>query len=259
MKKQIVILKNQKIEIQKAINKQENLIKTDFESFFRILFDDAIEKNDILKVDLSGFELYRMNHDEQCEREIISLRLDQSYKKEGYNGFYINYYSKMCNTNFDFNRLITIGKIAKTIKQNDDLLKQINNTSEKSRLVISDLYSVRFKVERAIDRLNKSIIEINKQDFIKKLENEGVKFEHEDNYKLPTIEVGRNYYSKIVEMKILKRTEKTATIQIICKNQIWDYKYCKNINTLQTVVRDRVNLAQIVQYRNYETTKQMCN
>ena len=73
------------------------------------------------------FEICRPHPDYTYDRELLTLRLSEDWKKGGFKDITTSVYSTSDNSNFELERLITVGEVANILLDyKDDILGELN-------------------------------------------------------------------------------------------------------------------------------------
>jgi hypothetical protein len=181
-------------------------------------------------------------------QEIFSIsRSEYGEEKTGFN---LNTYSTTVDNNFEFDRLITVGKVAGYIKENREALKTEFPTN---KIWSSDTYKEKNRVENEIRSLKNEISEIEREAALAKLENEGVEFTAEREYDLPSLDVRFNWtVSRICKIKVVKKTAsgKSADLEITTR-----YKNYEGEVTEQVTTADKVRMEKVEDLVRYNRGK----
>ena len=88
------------------------------------------------------FEICRPHPDYTYDRELLTLRLSEDWKKGGFKDITTSVYSTSDNSNFELERLITVGEVANILLDyKDDILGELNAYTDK----FADQYDKAFK------------------------------------------------------------------------------------------------------------------
>ena len=155
----------------------------------------------------------------------------------GYDEVHINYYSTSTNSKFELNRLVTLGKIAKVVKEDSvAILDNHHLIVSKYNKVESKLSSKIWGIEKEIrdlyDLIQEEKAEKRKQ---RAFSNKGIEFEKPLNFDL------KNGYRawNVKNLRILSwvnENKKSVNIEIKVQNQQYDYDNNKYVE-LEPVVQ----------------------
>jgi hypothetical protein len=217
-------LKQEKVLLEKR--KQKVFIKKNKEltSFFKGFFGELPFHN-IGGGDQDSF-YFNVADENGFSKEIAKLYLRKSnWDKVGYDEVHINYYSTSTNSKFELNRLVTLGKIAKVVKEDSGaILDNHHLIVSKYNKVESKLSSKIWGIEKEIrdlyDLIQEEKAEKRKQ---KAFSNVGISFEKPRN-----IDLKNGYRAWNVEnLRILgwvNEKQKSVDIEIKIKQTKWDEK-----------------------------------
>lgn len=206
-----------------------------------------LEEGDILENDYS--EGIRVNR--------IQVRADRSgkeynYKQEIYNisrssysmkegmPFQLSTYSTTVDNDFEFDRLITVGKVAAFVKENKTNLVETFrmslpwNSAEQKEV---------YRIEGELRTLRNEQSELNRQALLAKLETEGVEFVADKYNNLPSLEARWDWSIRnIFKIKVVKKTAsgKSADLEIVTRYKDWDGNIHDNVTTADKVRMDKV-------------------
>ena len=206
-----------------------------------------LEEGDILENDYS--EGIRVNR--------IQVRTDRSgkeynYKQEIYNicrssygskegmPFQLSTYSTTVDNDFEFDRLITVGKVAAFVKENKTNLVETfrigspwNSAEQKEVHRLGDMLRI----------LNNEKSELQRQAILTKLETEGVEFVADKYNNLPSLEARWDWSIRnIFKIKVVKKTAsgKSADLEIVTRYKDWEGNIHDNVTTADKVRMDKV-------------------
>ena len=171
-------------------------------------------------------------------KEIAKLYLRKSnWDLVGYDEVHINYYSTSTNSKFELNRLVTLGKIAKVVKEDSGAIL------DNHHLIVSKYNKVESKLSAKIWGIEKEIrdlydlIQEEKAEKRKQraFSNKGIEFEKPLNFDL------KNGYRawNVKNIRILSwvnENKKSVNIEIKVQNQQYDYDNNKYVE-LEPVVQ----------------------
>ena len=229
-------LKQEKVLLE--IRKQKVFIKKNKEltSFFKGFFGELPFHN-VGGYDQDSF-YFNVADENGFSKEIAKLYLRKSnWDLVGYDEVHINYYSTSTNSKFELNRLVTLGKIAKVVKEDSGaILDNHHLIVSKYNKVESKLNSKIWGLEKDINEVYRSIQEDKAEKRKQKaFSNKGIEFEKPLNFDL------KNGYRawNVKNIRILSwvnENKKSVNIEIKVQNQQYDYDNNKYVE-LEPVVQ----------------------
>ena len=100
------------------------------------------------------FEICRPHPDYTYDRELITLRLSEDWKKGGFKDITTSVYSTSDNSNFELERLITVGEVANILLDyKDDILGELNAYTDKFAHEYDKAYKALSECESDITKL----------------------------------------------------------------------------------------------------------
>jgi hypothetical protein len=171
-------------------------------------------------------------------QEILSI--SRSEYGEEMTGFNMNTYSTTVDNNFEFDRLITVGKVAAFIKENRESLR---TEFPKNTVYDSEVNQERYRIQNEIRTLQNEKWSTERQLALDKLETTGVEFTAEREYDLPSLEARYNWtLSRICKIKIVKKTAsgKSADLEVTTR-----YKSYEGVVTEQVTLADKVRMDKV--------------
>ena len=171
---QIIDKKKEELEILKEFYKK---IKKDRDfRYFQTIKDYfggsnlTIEGTYIKDPKYSGtaFEICRPHPDYTYDKELITLRLSEDWKKGGFKDITTSVYSTSDNSNYELERLITVGEVANILLDyKDDILGELN------------AYTDKFAHE--YDKAYKALKAQNKKDALEKMRKFQTNYDEENS------------------------------------------------------------------------------
>jgi len=162
--------------------------------------------------------------DDKYLTEICSITIRKSdYQLKSPDQIGLSYYSTTEVSDFEINRLITLGKIAQVVKDHGDaILETIKEVAQPYKNTINPLRKAIWKAESNIDSLKNEINDVIHYKATRKLFKEGAEFE--DGRECIYV---RNDYRvcSIKKVKFLDWTNdnrKSLTVELTCKTQTYD-------------------------------------
>ena len=177
--------------------------------------------------DYSNISFKAKRPDDSYLREICNITIRKShYQLKSCDQLGISYYSTSDISDFEINRLITIGKVAQIVKDHGDgILETIKEVSQPYKNTINPLRKVMWSAESEISSLENEIKAILKSKAIYKLFKEGYEIPMDGRSGLERIYVRHDYIvSQIKKIKFLGWTNdnrKSLTVELTCK--VMDY------------------------------------
>ena len=100
------------------------------------------------------FEICRPHPDYTYDRELITLRLSEDWKKGGFKDITTSVYSTSDNSNYELERLITVGEVANILLDyKDDILGELNAYTDKFAHEYDKAYKALNECESDITKL----------------------------------------------------------------------------------------------------------
>ena len=242
----IASLEAELVTVENAISALDLEYKNQVVETWKSKLADLLDEGDLIVNDYSsGVRINRIqvrtNRDgEQYDyaQEILSISRSE-YGKE-LTGFNLNTYSTTVDNNFEFDRLITVGKVAAFIKENREALRTEIPTSS---VWDSENYKEKYRIQNEIRTLQNEKHEIERSSALSKLYNEGVEFTAERPYDLPRLEARWDWsISNICKIKIVKKTAsgKSADLEVTTRYQSYDGTISEQVTLADKVRMDKV-------------------
>jgi hypothetical protein len=171
-------------------------------------------------------------------QEIFSI--SRSEYGEEMTGFNLNTYSTTVDNNFEFDRLITVGKVAAFIKENRESLR---TEFPKNTVYDSEALKEKYRIQNEIRTLQNERWSTERQVVLDKLETTGVEFTTEREYDLPSLEARYNWtLNRICKIKIVKKTAsgKSADLEITTRYKNYEGEVTEQVTTVDKVRMDKV-------------------
>ena len=100
------------------------------------------------------FEICRPHPDYTYDKELLTLRLSEDWKKGGFKNITTSVYSTSDDSNFELERLITVGEVANIVLDyKDDILGELNAYTDKFAHEYNKAYEALTKCESDITKL----------------------------------------------------------------------------------------------------------
>jgi hypothetical protein len=152
---------------------------------------------------------FHMKDQENYNKEIFSLYFDERYKEE--TKLRLSYYTTSSNSDFELERLMHLGKVAKIIKdRSEGILKDIFEARKSNLERSNELYRISSGYEKQISEYRKAELADKKVQIELDLRgNKGITFD------IPQyIYLKRTYSPKIDKIRVTEVKGKTCTVAI---------------------------------------------
>lgn len=206
-----------------------------------------LEEGDILENDYNdGVRIYRLQlrtdragKEYTYRQEIYSISRSGYSMKEGM-PFQISTYSTTVDNDFEFDRLITVGKVAAFVKENKtNLVETFRLGSPWNSAEQKEVY----KLGNELSALNREKSDLERQAIFNKLETEGIEFTADKWNNLPSLDVRWDWSVRgIFKIKVVKKTAsgKSADLEIVTRHKTWEGDFVDNTTTVDKVRMDKV-------------------
>lgn len=196
-------------------------------------YSDGIRVNRIqVRTDRSGKEY-------NYKQEIYSISRSSYGSKEGM-PFQLSTYSTTVDNDFEFDRLITVGKVAAFVKESKvNLVETFRLGSPWNSAEQKEVY----RLGNEISTLRNEKSNVERQAILAKLETEGVEFSADKWSNFPSLEVRWNWSIRsIFKIKVVKKTAsgKSADLEIVTRHKTWEGTFQDNVTTVDKVRMDKV-------------------
>jgi hypothetical protein len=191
--KQVQILQAQLNDL----NNQEELIKADIlatqndyfgrlEDKFYDIFKNILPEDITLRVSFGGVSFVKLDERGTSLTDVFNIYFQKEYgSSDEYTDCYLSYYSTRCDSEYEFNRLITLGKIAELLKSEKEMIVKINNDAwMEYKEKVDSKYKAQYKLTEQISSIKKQLNDLNKETLKKELFTNGVMFLNRKNVKL---------------------------------------------------------------------------
>jgi len=242
----IASLEAELVTVENAISALDQEYRNQVVDMWKSKLAGMLDEGDLLVNDYSsGVRVNRIQvrtkrDGEQYNYSQEILSISRSEYGEEKTGFNLNTDSTTVDNNFEFDRLITVGKVAAFIKENREALK----TEFPSNTVYdSKEYSEKYRIQNEIRTLQNEKSDIERSAILSKLENEGVEFTAEKPYDLPRLEARFNWsISNICKIKIVKKTAsgKSADLEVTNRYKSYDGTVSEQVELVYKVRMDKV-------------------
>jgi hypothetical protein len=200
---------------------------------FEELFDDELNTYLEVKVSVGSSSIYFSVDN----REIGSIS-ERSYWREDDTDkkFYFNTYSTMCETEFEFKRLMFNGRIALRMWTDMDSIKEAFATPFTKKKELDTLASEYEILTKEIKEKEYEAKKIKREEFIQKLHGEGVEWTPGKPF-----EFNRQWTSyQAKKVKITKTTKSGKTVDLEVTYGTWDWVYDEEGNSKRVDKEDKV-------------------
>ena len=177
---------------------------------------------------------FYMKDNLEVRREVFSLYFYERFRGETL--LDLSYYTTSECSEFELERLINLGKVAKVVLQkSEQILKDIAEARKSDLERSNELYSIQSGYERQISEYKVAEKESKKVEVELLLKGDGVFFV-EDKY----IELKRNYTVRVVSMKIItvSKSNKTCVVQFGTLN--------RHDGSIRKLVEERVDVQSLI-------------
>ena len=241
LNQEIETLQNQKQELSTQRYECRERFSKNLTNHFSKYFRGVISEDIKINGTSSGIYFYKMNEEGTYEKELFNIYLRESYlidKSVAYTECSLSYYSTSTNSDFELERLVNLGKVANVVKDfKDEILKQANGLAEvyNNELKEDNSYEKEYEIDKQITSLRNEIRLIVKEQTLKDLMSEGVKFE-KDTY----IQLKANFTARVKSIKLIDISKSCLTA-----TAVFEYVYHN-----QTSREERVSIQKIVDQVN---------
>lgn len=208
---------------------------------------NILEEGDTLENDYSeGIRVKRIQvrtdrsgKEYNYSQEIYSICRSSYGKSEGM-PFQISTYSTTVDNDFEFDRLITVGKVAAFVKENKTNLIEVFrlsspwNTAEQKEVN---------RLDNALRLLNNEKSVLERQALLVKLETEGVEFAPNKYNDYPSLDARWDWSIRnICKIKVVKKTAsgKSADLEVVTRYKDWEGNIHDGVTTADKVRMDKV-------------------
>ncbi len=208
---------------------------------------DILEEGDILENEYSdGIRVYRnqvrtdrAGKEYNYRQEIYNISRSGYGSKEGM-PFQISTYSTTVDNDFEFDRLISVGKVAAFVKENKaNLVETFRLGSPWNSAEQKEVY----RLDREIATLRHEKSELERQAIFTKLETEGIEFTPNKYDRFPELDVRWDWTVRgIFKIKVVKKTAsgKSADLEIVTRHKTWEGDFQDSTTTVDKVRMDKV-------------------
>jgi hypothetical protein len=206
-------------ELKNQLSQIESLMSDEKRKEMEIAFSSELESYDKVQIEMSKWNdnvLFMIDN-----KEIASLSKRHWYGSDA-NTIELNYYMTRCDHEFEFKRMMFIGKLSEKILYNQESLLHVFNTKSKYNDECNNIKSNLNQAEYEVSQINFCIQETKKQDIINALMGNGIEWDSNKTFELAS-KWSVNYLKNI---KITNATKSGKTVDIECtfKNFEWSEK-----------------------------------
>lgn len=144
-------------------------------------------------------------------KQLFTINFYERYREDA--RLELSYYTTGTQSEFELNRLISLGKIAQIVKSNSErIMRDITDISKSDLERENELYAIQNTYEKKIAEYRKAELEDRKVQITLQLKSDGVQFVGPIYFYLK-----RNYDPRITSIKILEvsKSGKTCTVQYV--------------------------------------------
>jgi len=229
--KAALIEKRDAIETAHAALEKE--AKEERKAIFEKLFEEELSYSPEIKINISpssiSFSVENREIASICERSY--WRTEDTDRR-----FYFNTYATMCETEFEFKRLIFNGRIAGRMLTDMDSIKEAFMVPFSKKEELNALGGEYQILTKEIREKEYQVKKIKREEFTEKLHGEGVEWNPGKYF-----EFNRQWSSyQVKKVKIVKTTKSGKTADLEVTYETWDYVYDEEGNSQRVVKEDRV-------------------
>lgn len=190
-------------------------------------------------IQVSGDSAYFKMENEEKLKEVFSIYFYERYKEE--RKLELSYYTTSTQSEFEVERLISLGKVARILRDNSwIILKEIAEVKKLDLERENELYRIQDGYEKEKRSYQKANDERRKTEIELSLRGEGVQFVGPIYFHLK-----RNYDPRITSIKILEvsKSGKTCTVQYVTAGQsVGKEERCDVENIISQVIANSKNI-----------------
>lgn len=235
LEKKIEVLTSQKQSISSqryaCSRRFEEALTRCFSKYFRGIVSEDIK----IECTQTGIYFKKMNEEGSYEKELFSVYLRETYfSREGreqmYRGCELSYYTTSTNSDWELQRLVTLGKVAQVVKDcKDEIVNQANELSKiyEAELDMEKFYERELEIERQISETRSQVLAFQKEEAkVKIFSEEGLTFD-----KATHIQMKFNYTPRISKLKLVDVNAKGTRAKAIFTFSHGDHtSYEDNVN-----------------------------
>ncbi|CAB4125307.1 hypothetical protein UFOVP54_106 [uncultured Caudovirales phage] len=172
-------------------------------------------------------------------KQLFTINFYERYKEDA--RLELSYYTTSTQSEFELNRLISLGKVAQLIKSNSErIMRDIADIRNSDKERENELYAIQSTYEKKIAEYRKAELEDRKVQIELQLRGEGVQFVGPIYFLLK-----RNYDPRITSIKILEvsKSGKTCTVQYVTAGQsVGKEERCDVESVISQVIANSKNI-----------------
>ena len=216
-------------ELKNQLSQLESVIADEKRKIVEIAFSSELESYDKVQVKISEYDgnaLFMID-----DNEIASLNKRHWYGSSA-NTVELNYYMTRCDNEFEFKRMMFIGKLSEKVLYNQESILHVLSNKSRHDEEYSNLKNELYKLEREINELEYSIQEVKKQDIIDALMTTGVDWSGSTAFEFAAQWI--TYNMKHIKIVSATKSGKTVDVECVFERNEWDKDYTK-MTTTETV------------------------
>jgi len=179
--------------------------------------------------------------DKDDNKQLFSIHFYERYSED--TRLELSYYTTSTQSEFELNRLISLGKIAQILKSNSErIMRDITDIRKSDLERENELYAIQSEYEKRISEYRKAELENRKVEVELLLRGDGVIFEKEVWFGFK-----RNYTNRITAIKILEvsKSGKTCTVEYITAGRSkGKEERCDTESVISQVIANSKNIVQ---------------
>lgn len=179
--------------------------------------------------------------DKEDVKQLFTINFYERYKEDA--RLELSYYTTNTQSEFELDRVITLGKVAQIIKSNSErIMKDITDIRKSDKDRENELYAIQNTYEKKIAEYRKAELEDKRVKVEILLRGEGVTFTTPAYFQLK-----RNYDPRIVGIKIQETSKsgKTCTVQYTTTGQSTGREErCDTESVIDQVARNSKNIVE---------------
>ena len=167
-------------------------------------------------------------------KQLFSISFYERYKEDA--RLELSYYTTSTQSEFELNRLISLGKVAQIVKNSSErVMKDITDIRSSDRERENELYAIELSYQRKLAEYRTAVFEDKKIQAELLLKGEGVQFEKE-----VFIDFKRNFTVRAVSLKIIttSKSNKTCIVQYGVLN--------RTDGSVRKLVEERVDVESLI-------------
>lgn len=233
---EIAILEETNNEIRKEIYSIQDTIRLGVQEYLQIEFDPFKELTIVVN---RGSATFRMKNEEGINRDVFDLYWYERYNKA--TTLELSYYTTTCSSEYEFNRLIFLGKIARIVKERrESILSSISSINKKYEGRLEELYSFIHANEKKIVEYQIEDINNKKEEIKKDLLSKGVEFSvpREIRFKF-------NRFSEVKKLRIENISASGKTGRVVYMDE-WNYSRVEEKVSVEKVIDQVTSLHKFI-------------